>query len=329
MKVIFCLSNLFIPSSIMLINEYKEEDILIYTYESGIKKFFEELKLERVKVYFRDEVNYKKFRQFFKLKFRTFKYFNTNKNIDKIYFFHNTFGLFENWLIKKLSKDIKIVYIPTFDNLGFKKRLSLKGLKQKIISLFFYGLDSEILWTGDVFLPRTKPYFFKTINAQYRRLNIDPAVIDSFTTKHFQLPDGNIVLLTGSVVEMGRVTLDEYSYKINELLRELGVNNVLAKPHPRFMDRFALEKQLQIIPSWIPGNILLLKYKVFIGYSTCVVSEAVSVGRLGISLLDFFKPNSITMQNNYKNYLNTNLTQGEIKYPKTTQEIKDLISEIK
>lgn len=313
----------------MLISEYKEDDIVIYTYESGIKKFFEELKLERVEVYFRDEVNYKKVFQFFKLKYRTLKYFNTNKKIDKIYFFHNTFGLFENWLIKKLSKDIKIVYIPTFDNLGFKKRLSFKGLKQKIISLFFYGLDSEILWTGDVFLPRTKTKFFKSIKAQYRDLDIDSTVINDFTTKHFQLPEGNIVLLTGSVIEMGRVTLNEYSHKINELLCELGIDNILAKPHPRFVDRFALEKQLKLIPSYVPANILFLKYKVFIGYSTCVVSEAVSVGCLGISLLDFFKPNSITMQKNYKYYLNANLSKGEIKYPKTTQEIKDLIFDFK
>lgn len=76
------------------------------------------------------------------------------------------------------------------------------------------------------------------------------------------------------------------------MINHIGNDKILVKPYPRFPSRYGLENKLKLIPPFIPANVLLSQFDVFIGYSTTLLSEAENEGLIGISLLNYLIPES-------------------------------------
>ncbi len=326
MNLIFCISNLFVPATLTLLKK-KKEKFIIYTDQEGIFKFFENLNFDHVDLYYNPEIILaKNLASILDLEKRKLKVLSDLQlySCTQLYFFHNSFGNFENWLIRKLSKNSKVFHIPVFNELPGHPKMDLTGLKGKIISNLFFSFNSQPIWTGERSIFKMKDSFFRSVNAMQIQIKPDNEFIQKIIDQKFQFGKKNIVLLTGSVVELGRVEEQEYIKKINTLISAIGEHNILCKPHPRFPNRFGLEKNLEIIPSYIPANVLIKKFPTFIGYNSGLLSEACNENALSISLIEYFGITSLELKDKYQKYLKKNVHTGEIKFPKTLKELVTL-----
>lgn len=328
MNVVFCLSNLFIPYCIEIIRLNPDRNFVIYTYENNINDFFLQLYSSNtfVSVYFREgDVRHRNFVNFFRIK-KDVLQFLLNLKIDNVYFFHNSFANFENYLIKKLSRKSNIFYCPVFSNINFTFKFNFKTVKDILITYLLYGIPVKSVWSGAGYVTIVKNSFFASINSTQLNIEIDQNYIKFIIEYSFNLPkSSDILLLTGSMVELNQIEEKEYIDKINKLINSVDKTRISVKPHPRFPSRFGLENNLNLIPSYIPANVLFSKFSIFIGYSTCVVAEAMDAGLLGISLLEYFHPTSIHRKNVYKKYLQDNCKSGDIYFPSSVDELKKLI----
>ena len=329
MKLVFCISNLFVPATLTLIKQAGGRAVLIYTDQKGMSDFFKSLKLKNVIVYYRPDLhlrnNFKSIYRFFKERKTILKQLRLF-NCSELYFFHITFGNIENWLIKKLSASTTVYYVPIFNILPINKRYSFKALKGVLISLLTSKIMVIPLWTGEKNIYKIANSFFKLVNANSVQLEIDNKFIKGLVDEKNNWANKEIVLLTGTNVELNQVNEDEYISKINALIQVIGKNKIIAKPHPRFPNLYGLENNLEVITSNIPANVLFTKFKVFMGYSSAVLCEAANNGLVAISLLDFLKPVNEEKKENYKSYLMKNLkTNQKIYFPKDISSIKEII----
>ncbi|HCF38314.1 MAG TPA: hypothetical protein DER56_04460, partial [Thermosipho africanus] len=258
MKLIFCLSNLFVPATLTLIKKAENEPVMVYTDQEGMYQFFESLKLENVTVYYKKEPVLKKnissIYTYFKERKDTLKKLEKH-NIKELYFFHNTFGESKNWIIKKLSKKVKVFHIPIFNEVPFEKKQSIVATNKILFSRLIYGIKVDPLYTGERYIPKINNSFFIKINAQKTQLTIDNNYIKYLVDEKYDFGNKEIVLLTGSVVELNQVKKEEYIKKINALITSIGANKMMAKPHPRYPNRYGMENDLELVPPYIPANV--------------------------------------------------------------------------
>lgn len=316
MIIIFCLSNLFVPHTLTLVKQSKKK-VLVYTDQEGMYKFFTELSLPNVEVFFRQDLNIGKDIGSAKriiAKRNELLVWLLKKNPEKIYFFHNTFGGIENWLIKKLSVKANIFHIPVFNDLPFETNYNIESVIGILKNYYTHGVLTEPLWTGDNFIFKLPKSFFFKYNMKRLKPKVDEEYIQAIVTNKFGFTRNKIVLLTGTVVELNQVEEEEYITKINKLINALGKDQIIAKPHPRFPNRYGLEKELEVIPSYIPANVLFSIFNTFIGYSTSVLSEAADLGLNAISTIDFFDSLNTEKAKKNKKYLIKNSKTGDISF---------------
>jgi hypothetical protein len=321
MILVFCLSNLFVPATLTIINREDEGEIMVYTYESNIYDYFKTLDLSNVILYLRPQIDVSKPLSFMRLR-RSIFYDIKKYGFKEVFFFHNSFGGFENWLIYKLASESRIFFWPIFNNLNFKIKYTFRSLFHVFISRFIYRAEVNPLWNGQVFIYKMNDTFFNKLGAIEHVIPIDHKFINKLLGDKTLLGSTtSILLLIGSIVELNQVDELEYTNKIDRLIENVGFNNIIVKAHPRYSNKFSLEYKLDEVPAYVPANVLLSKYQVVIGYTTSVVTEAAEMGLLAISLVDYFVPQSVERKNNYKDYLLSNLRSGHIHFPKTIAEL--------
>jgi len=331
LKIIFCLSNLFIPATLSLIKKSKPGEVIVYTHQENIKQFFENVELSEVIVYLRSDFVIRKSIG------AIVKYFFWRRELEKtikalnpseIYFFHCSFGGLENWLIRRISKNrnIPIFHSPIFNELPFKKRYSIAAFRLILSYLVLYQAKIMPLWTGERFIPRISSSFFKDIRTQEIEITIDQRYVKSIVEKELTATDTEIVLLTGGTADLGLVTEAEYIEKVNSLIECIGSGNIVIKQHPRYKETFGLERILNSVPTYLPANVLFSKFKIFIGYSTATLAEAANNGLIAISLLDFMDVTNQDRRQSFKNYLDQNLKSGrKIYYVSDLNEVRQLM----
>jgi hypothetical protein len=317
-----------VPHTLSLIKE-SNENILVYTDQEGMYRFFKELSLPNVELYLRKDLNIgRNLKSIFKIhdKRSEILHLLLKKEPSTIYVFHNTFGSIENWIIKKLSKKgVKLHFFPVFNNWPFNVKYTLKSVVGIFKNYILHSVFTEPLWTGKRFIFRLPESYFRKHKAKNINLIVDEQYINTLVSEKFSLTKKEIVLLTGTVVELNQVEEQEYIMKINKLINIIGIDRIIAKPHPRFPNRYGLEKELEVIPYFIPANVLYGIFGTFIGYSSSVISEAADHKLNAISTIDYFKPVSMEIAKNYKVYLMKN-SEKEIKFPKNVEEICNIIS---
>lgn len=317
MDLIFCLSNLFVPHTLTLIKGGKEK-VMIYTDQEGMNDFFNELNLPNVEVFYRKDLligrDITSAKRIITKRNEVLR-FLLEKKPQRVYFFHNTFGHIENWIIKRLSAKSEAFHIPVFNDFPFfEKKYNLKSLIGILKSYYIHNIVTVPLWAGDRFIYKVPENFFLKYNIKKLEPEIDENYVNSIMSKKMRFVNKKIVLLTGSVVETGQVEESEYIKKIDNLINTIGKEKIIAKPHPRFPNRYGLEKELDTIPHYIPANVLFTTFDVFIGYYSSVISEAANKGLSALSTLDYFDSKNEEKAKIHKEYLNVNKKSGEIHF---------------
>jgi hypothetical protein len=243
-----------------------------------------------------------------------------------IYFFFVAFGLYESWLIRKLSERNDIIYSPIINVSHWSK---LSGLKVSIKVLYIrliYGITVSPKLLGEASYWTISPLFLNVINAKVIKLEADLKIVTALVKNKFNFGPGEILYATGGVIEEKHVAVDEFIIKTDAVLSFLARFNILLKSHPRFPMLTETENTLPQVPSYIPGNLLLCNFKVIVGYASALIFEAANYGCTAISLLDYFKENSSAQKESFKSYLEENLHSNKrIYYPKDPSELQAII----
>lgn len=320
-----CNSNMFVPYVLSKILNESSCHFLVLSDVASIEEFFLHINLDNVFFYKYgpndkfDIISCKK-----RIMSQFYKY-----DITKIIFFHAEVGELINWFLKKISKHIPIFYCKVFDTLPYPKANLFKAVKTKIKQYLFWGINMDVLDLGGGVKPSLPKKFFEKIGAQEISINIDNVLIEQSIANLLNKLDirANYVLLTGTVVDCHYVSMEEYTEGVNRIINSLNAENIISKCHPRFSSLFGKESALKQVPSFIPGNLIINNFNVFIGYESTLLVEAAHAGKIAISLLDYFKPINLKTKNNWHSFLENRLNNhGTIYYPKNISEIKSLLS---
>lgn len=321
---IICNSNLFVPYVLTEILTHKEEHYLILTDIDNIECFFNEVcpdNAEMLRYYQPEGKKILKSRR--KLIESTDKY-----NIHKIIFFHAEFGGIINWFILKKSKDTVICYCKVFNRQPFPKAHGLEALKCWLFNRFLNGTSMDILDNNARLFPSLPDSFFIKARVEKYEIIIDNDIINLFITSKLNILNlgAKVLLLTGSSVAAGYVEENEYTTKTDALIEAIGKDNIVTKCHPRFKDVFGKEKEMVEVPSYIPGNLIINFYDVYIGNHSTLLIEAAMAGKLAISLLDYYNEDS-TQKSGLKAFFEDRLQErAKIYYPTSITEVLSLIS---
>ena len=319
-----CNSNMFVPYVLSEVLNHNEVPYLIMTDIENIRAFFLNMDIPNAKLLFYEQP--RSIKHIISAHQRLWK--STKQyNITKVVFFHTEFGGIINKFILKKSKEAEIDFCKVFNSLPFEKAHSLKAFKYKLIDFLFNGVRMDILDQTNMFVPSLPYSFYKQVKARYLSMDIDYDKINHLLSGLLGQDSTNrrIVILTGSNVSSGIIPKDEYISKTNALLDAIGVDACISKCHPRYNDLFGKELELPSIPSWIPGNLIIGNYDVFIGNHSTMIAEAALGGKLAISLLDYYQQ-SEGMEKQMKAFLEDRLDgKGVIHYPHTVNDILKLI----
>ncbi|MCD8288792.1 MAG: hypothetical protein LUC26_02620 [Prevotella sp.] len=322
--IFICNSNMFVPYVMSEILKNADKDYLVLSDITSIGTFYHHMNFPNVDFY-----KYGASNASLKIKKKELLSVYKQYDVEKIVFFHAECGEMANWFMKQIYKDVPIYYCKIYNSLPFRKVHSIRGLKRKIKYLITWHVNVDILDAGNnVLMPSLPQSFYKNLRVKNLSIDIDYNVIRMKMKNALGGLDFHkkCVLLTGTVVDCGYVKLDEYKNKIEIIIETIGADAIASKCHPRFSSLYGKEKDLQQIPSYIPGNLLINQFEFIIGYESTLLVEAAIAGKKVISLLDYFTPTDAEIQENWHLFFDNRLSgRGEISFPRTIDEIKALI----
>lgn len=352
--IIFCCSNLTLPSTLTLLGENKEKDFLVITTNYSIYRVLIDIIDKHSVLYFvlppvglPGSLKNVLSRPFYWLKAiydnlrhkRKFKTEIKKRIIRKhiVYFELYVFCDFEFWMVATLKRiSEKFIFLK---NLKDVKTEPLRSIDRKVYavlnSLVFHTKLEPCLASGMSSLKLTEAYLndlgAKTIEGHVNTEIINKLVADKFPD---QVKSKDFVVLTG-----GRVSgmfVKENSYlklqdQILTIIEEVGSKEkVVVKSHPVYEEYIGLEKEFERIPAYLPFNIFSYDpYKFIIGVTSTVLIEASHNSKCRIiSTLNLFKGSYVDekFHEELLYYLKTNMSQSNpILFPNSLSEFKALI----
>ena len=316
---------MFVPYVLSEVLNHQEGKYVIMSDLENIIQFLSKIKLSNADVL---KYNHSSCTTIFSSRRKLMNLTNHYK-IDKIIFFHTEFGGIINWFLQEKSKQCEIFYCRVYNSMPFSKAHGIRALKYYLKERLLYGVDMDILVEKPRLLPSLPESFFKKIGALPYSIEIDNNKIKKQISDVVTgaIEKAKVVLLTGATVQHGLVTETEYIAKTNALIEAIKKHNCVAKCHPHFNDVYGKERELTNIPSYIPGNLIIDNFEIFIGNHSTLLVEAALAGKVAISLLDYYEQDSKQVEN-LKSFLADRLqNRGVIHYPKSTEEILALIKE--
>jgi len=315
----------------MSIISESNEDFIIVTNQKTLYLFFSELYGQN-KLIFNEPFKLKGVKRlffylpyFYKYRKKLWSKFKKIKN-SKIYFFFNAFGYIESWILLRLSKKNELFYKPDVDTSFLRETQTLKTVINKWKIFLLYKVKVNPIANNERIYYSVSKKFIERTNTKIIEYKINVSVINEILYQKFKITSKEILFLTGGLIDFKLVYPNEFVIKNDKLLSSLNNKGVIIKPHPRFNKLYSLENKYELIPDYIPANLLFYKFKVVIGYATSVLFESANNGCLSISLLEYFNPISESQKDLYINYLTSNLNENnKIYFPKTVEEIMDLI----
>lgn len=323
---LICNSNMFVPYVLSEVLSNHNTKYIIMSDIESIVLFLNELNLDNAEILlYRQSSLRNLYVRRSEIKKLVKKY-----NIIQIIFFHTEFGGIINWFLINMSRKTKIYFCKVFDQMPYPKANGIKARKFWFKNLLLTGDSVEVLDRGFSFVPSLRPSFFKRIGAIPYNIDINYILIKNLLCRQrLGEPKAKILLLTGSTVSSGIVEENEYTRKTDLLISAIGIDSIVSKCHPRFDDIFGKEKELESLPKYIPGNLLIDSFEVFIGNHSTLIAEAAIAGKLAISLVDYYKQTNPEQTLGFKALFNDRLKgKGVIHYPKTVDEIIELINSI-
>lgn len=290
-KLFICNSNMFIPMVLSEILQHVQHQYIVMSDIKNIHRFFEYISVSNV-IFIPYGVNFVHDGKlsFIKKKKETMTALKPY-HIEELVFFHAEFGDMGNWLIYRLSKQIPVKYCKQYNKIPSQKaKLSWRSIMMKIKLYVLWGQIMEIRDAGHLF-PSLPDSFFRKVNAGTVHIDVNLEVINSYLSDKFKNYNlsSKYVLLTGTAVQNSWYDEKEYTDFIDKLITTIGKENVVSKCHPRYDGLYGLEKELRQIPSFIPGNLLLNHYEIFIGIESTLLVEAAQAGKKAVSIIDWLE----------------------------------------
>lgn len=249
--------------------------------------------------------------------------------ITAIYFYHTEFGEFANWLISKYSSSADIYLSSPYSSLSFGKGLDWRSKKMYLIHRFFFNTCVDVLKTGNYYIPSMSEHFYKKNKVIRITPMINNFIIASLITQKYSVLKGkeDIVFMTGTVVTDDEVEENVYIEHVNAIVAAVGLNRMLSKCHPRYDNLYGEEKIMRQLPKYLPLNVLLCMYDIYIGYNSTALVEAAIAGKKAISLLELIPAKKLSKASDLHAYLDLKLAgRGFIFYPKTIDELLEQLT---
>lgn len=330
MELILCNTNLAVPTVACQIALNPQKRFAVFTDIQNIHDFFSVIKFPNVELfYFQSNFTLYKLGKLLRTR-KEVKTIIRERNIEHLYYYHQAFGGFFNWIIAYCSKWCDITYYRLIGDLQCPRaKCSFTSIKIKWIYKIIYSTDVNVIDRGNNnLIPKLANVFYEKYRITESNYSIDNNVISALAKKLLSKlsidTERSIILLTGSVLDTAQVDSDEYMTKTKIILDAIGRKNVLAKCHPRFNDEIEEERALPHVPSFIPMEFLIEYFDVFIGYNSTVLINASKRGKTAISLIDYFMPVSDERKQNWHSYF----TGSEVMFPNNISEITNLINKI-
>lgn len=328
MELLLCNTNLAVTTVVCQLVKQPDKNFMVFTDVKNIYTFLSLIAPSNMELHF-IESNYGLLSLWGLLKKREeIKTLVSKKEINNVYCYHQAFGGFYNWIISYCHKrGCKITYYRLLDNLVLPQAKGLGAFKLKMIYRLIYSTDIVVLERGNsLILPKLSTAFYQKNEINEERYLVDEEVLEKISqivlsNLGLTINKHAILLLTGSVIDTGQVTIQEYSQKIKDLIQHVGSNHIVAKCHPRFNDETEDEKKLAHIPSYIPMEFLLGHFRVYIGYNSTILKIAADKGLTAISLVSYMVPVDEERRDNWYIYFG----KSNIIYPRSVFEILNVI----
>jgi hypothetical protein len=321
---------MFIPSVLTEVLDKPEESFLVLSDIKSIQQFFVYLNIPNVifKVYGWDKRKDGIFA--LRKKKKEIIHYLSEYDIKELVFFHTEYGDMANWLIDKLSKKIYVKFCKIYDRVpSVIAPISLRSLKLKLVNYLLWGQNMDICKAPYLF-PALPASYYKKIKSETIYLPVRQNVISAYVNKKLQEFDfsGKYILLTGTAVQNNWYEEKEYTDFIDGLITTIGKEKVVSKCHPRYNGLYGIEKELQQVPSFIPGNLLLNCYEIFIGIESTLLVEAALAGKKSISIIDWLKSDKQKVKAQHDFFDNRLGGKGVIFFPKNSEEFIDFINKM-
>ena len=313
---------MFVPIVLTTLLEHPEEKYIVYTDQDGMYQLFKKLNVPNSITL--------QYPQLKVIETRKRKKYIINQlcsyRIESITFYHTEYGQFANWLIGKLSKKTKIYFQPPYEPWALEPQHDLKALNLQLKTYLLYGYWSDILLVGEKRYISMASSFYKKNNVIRIEPTINSKLIAEYVNRIFHFEGSNkIVWLDGAVIA-GGVEPKGYTSITDSIIMRIGKEHFFSKCHPRFNDLYGVEKELREIPSYIPINILLDSFDIFIGYWSTALVEAAKLGKIAISTINIMPQTQEGRIETEKKVLDDKLQgKGIILYPKSKEELVSIV----
>ena len=328
-NIILCTSSLSIPFTLSLIKKFKDTSTII-TQSKEIFKFFTKfypkldiIFIEQLKSLINKNLlimiknNYYNYLLKKKVNFFFNKYSNCN-----VYANIRAFSPLSAYTLLVLSQKNKIHHQKLVKLSWIKIKPNFKFKILEIYNKLIFGLDCHTILNEDnekILVYSDK--FFKKINAKNINYKIEANSIKKFSEKNFNISNTKILLLcSGNLLKRGLIEKKLFNEFMKKWSFESNFKKISLKRKNYKEIKCYPEKNLNEVPSFIPANLLIYKFKVVIGFNSAALFEAANKSCKSISLL-YILSNDIETINYYKNYFKINLKRNKkVLYPKTFKQ---------
>lgn len=321
---------MFVPIVITTLLEHPNMQYVVCIDQDNIYTFFKEMNFSNaILIKYPVKYHIRHYYSFYKIKRNILSQLRKYE-ITAIYFYHTEFGEFANWLITKYSSCAKIYLSSPYSSLSFAKGLDWQSKKIYLIHRFFFNTRVDVLKTGDYYIPSISSHFYRKNKIIRMTPIINNSIIADLVKEKYSVLKGkeDIVFMTGTVVTDDEVEENVYIEQVNAIVAAVGLNRMLSKCHPRYDNLYGEEKKMRQLPKYLPLNVLLCMYDIYIGYNSTALVEAAVAGKRAISLLDLIPAKKTLKVKEYHLYLDLKLNgKGYIFYPTNINELINAIND--
>jgi hypothetical protein len=314
--------------------EREKSNFMILTSDKHLQELFSDLysSKEVIKLPILFE-NFRPSTQFFRdlvlLPFYKRKILNICKKINpkKIMFYYIGWNGLESWLIKNLSRDVKIYHRPKVDMRSIKSNNSMRLVIKTFIASFIYGIRFKSASFHGYPMTVIDKSFLKLVDAQKYDHIFNPKNIEKFIDNRLKHSNIDVLLLVGGEYYLD---LDKYSAAMKDIFSVLHKYykpfNIGIKNHPHFpMFKNEWNEDFVILDSKLPANLLCYSSKVVIAYESSVLYEAADIGKSAISTLHIIPSKKNGEGDRVEKYLLDNSKSKNIYFPRSIDEFNDLL----
>ena len=218
-------------------------------------------------------------------------------------------------------------YKKSVDTEHFNQARSVKALLWEYYLQFALGVKFNPKLKEGKLIFAVSDGFLAYIGAKDIAIPDNLGIVKTRIAEKYNMTNKKILFCVGGIIEDNLINQDEYIEKNNGLIEALckyfRKDEISLKLHPRFTSLYSKEKTLDFIQNHVPGNLIIDHFDIVIGYSSAILFEAANMGKMVLSTLKYFTPLNEQTQNQYIDYLQSNLIgENKIHYFSKLKELE-------